>query len=243
MTTGKVIMKISELADTASVSKQTIHFYLREGLLSPPVQTSRNMAYYDSRHVAEIRLIKELQEERYLPLAVIKTIVDARRNGQDFHLPDHVQMMEEVFFVDAKNIKQGGYLRLTEVLSETGLQEKVINKLSSIGLLNPIVIENESCYDSYEVALLHAICKIISFGLDVDDLAIYSQLLILFRTEARIVHNKIINNLGNINHPPLKDIDAAFMYVKSLLAVKVKRELIMEHRQTESKRERNGEVV
>lgn len=230
MTTGKEIMKISELAENAMVSKQTIHFYLREGLLSPPVQTSRNMAYYDSQHVAEIRLIKELQEERYLPLAVIKVILDARRNGQDFHLPDHLDIVEEMF-TDAKDGKEESYLALTEILNETGLPEEVVNKMVGIGLLNPIIIENEIRYDSYDVALMQAIGRIMELGLGIDDLAIYPQFLALFRTEARIVHDKIIHNPDKTNHPQLKDISAACMSVKSLLSAKANRELIMEHQQ------------
>ena len=67
---------MSELAETSGVSAATIKHYLREGLLPEPVKTSRNMAYYPPEFVERIRLIKQLQEERYMPLKVIKELLD-----------------------------------------------------------------------------------------------------------------------------------------------------------------------
>ena len=55
----------------------TVRHYLREGLLPEPVKTSRNMAYYPPEFVERIRLIKQLQEERFMPLRVIKELLDA----------------------------------------------------------------------------------------------------------------------------------------------------------------------
>ena len=40
------------------------------------VRTSRNMAYYPPEFVERIRLIKRLQEERFMPLRVIKGVID-----------------------------------------------------------------------------------------------------------------------------------------------------------------------
>jgi DNA-binding transcriptional MerR regulator len=72
-------MKVSELARRAGVTKETIHFYLRQGLLPRPRKAGRNMAFYDESHLERITLIKRLQHERYLPLEVIKQLVRAER--------------------------------------------------------------------------------------------------------------------------------------------------------------------
>src|SRR3954465_3518052 len=66
---------MSELAERSGVSAGTIKHYLREGLLGEGdeiVRTSRNMAYYPPQYVERIRLIKRLQEDRFMPLRVIK---------------------------------------------------------------------------------------------------------------------------------------------------------------------------
>ncbi len=71
-------LKMSELADASGVSVGTIKHYLREGLLGGGdgiVRTSRNMAWYPPEYVERIRLIKRLQEQRFLPLRLIKELL------------------------------------------------------------------------------------------------------------------------------------------------------------------------
>ena len=70
------LLKMKELAEASGVSAGTIKHYLREGLLPEPVRTSRNMAYYPPEFVERIRLIKQLQEERFMPLKVIKEVLE-----------------------------------------------------------------------------------------------------------------------------------------------------------------------
>ena len=71
MSSNGRMLKMSELAERSGVSAGTIKHYLREGLLgdqSEVLRTSRNMAYYPERFVERVRLIKRLQEERFMPL-------------------------------------------------------------------------------------------------------------------------------------------------------------------------------
>ena len=73
------LLKMSELAERSGVSAGTIKHYLREGLLPEPVRTSRNMAYYPPEFVERIRLIKRLQEERFMPLRLIRDLIADER--------------------------------------------------------------------------------------------------------------------------------------------------------------------
>ncbi|HET8977697.1 MAG TPA: MerR family transcriptional regulator, partial [Solirubrobacteraceae bacterium] len=78
MTATDGMLKMSELAERSGVSAGTIKHYLREGLLGPDsdvVRTSRNMAYYPAQFVDRVRLIKRLQEERFMPLRVIREVM------------------------------------------------------------------------------------------------------------------------------------------------------------------------
>lgn len=72
------LLRMRELAEASGVPAPTIKHYLREGLLPEPVKTSRNMAYYPPEFVDRIKLIKRLQEERFLPLKAIKDVLDAQ---------------------------------------------------------------------------------------------------------------------------------------------------------------------
>ena len=75
-TAASAPLTLGELARAAEVPVGTVKYYLREGLLPQPVRTSRNMAYYPPDFVERIRLIKRLQEERFMPLRVIKDVLD-----------------------------------------------------------------------------------------------------------------------------------------------------------------------
>src|SRR5947208_17178803 len=79
------LLKMSELAEASGVSSGTIKHYLREGLLPEPVRTSRNMAWYPREFVERVQLIKQLQEERFLPLKVIKDVLE---NGTGLEGPE-----------------------------------------------------------------------------------------------------------------------------------------------------------
>jgi DNA-binding transcriptional MerR regulator len=74
-------MRMAELADASGVSRDTIHYYLREGLLPKPIKGGRTVAYYDDSHLERLTLIRRLREEKYLPLAVIRRIVEAGSEG------------------------------------------------------------------------------------------------------------------------------------------------------------------
>ena len=72
------MLKMAELAERSGVSAGTIKHYLREGLLGGRDEikrTSRNMAYYPPDFVERIRMIKRLQEERFMPLKRIRDVM------------------------------------------------------------------------------------------------------------------------------------------------------------------------
>jgi DNA-binding transcriptional MerR regulator len=68
-------MKISELVEKTNVPKETIHYYVREGLIPRPRKAGKNVATYTQTHVDQILLIKQIQDNFYLPLSLIKKIV------------------------------------------------------------------------------------------------------------------------------------------------------------------------
>jgi DNA-binding transcriptional MerR regulator len=64
-----------DLERATGVGRETIRFYIREGLLPEPKRPGRNVAWYEPGFVDRIALIKELQQKRFLPLHVIKSIL------------------------------------------------------------------------------------------------------------------------------------------------------------------------
>ncbi|MFN8578319.1 MAG: MerR family transcriptional regulator [Candidatus Sericytochromatia bacterium] len=80
------LFRIKQLIEKTGVSRETIHFYLTEGLLPEPNKKTKNMSWYSQEHIERLNLIKELQEKQFLPLKVIKAILT---NAEDFNFtPD-----------------------------------------------------------------------------------------------------------------------------------------------------------
>ncbi|MER7365853.1 MerR family transcriptional regulator [Nonomuraea wenchangensis] len=79
-------MRISELSSRSGVAIPTIKYYLREGLLHQGAQTAATRAEYDDSHLRRLRLVRALLEVGKLPVASIKTIIEA---VDDESLPIH----------------------------------------------------------------------------------------------------------------------------------------------------------
>lgn len=127
-------LKMKDLERRTGVGRETIRFYIREGLLPEPERPGRNVAWYDESFVERIRLIKELQEKRYLPLAVIKTIVagDARPAPAE---------VDALLAIDGKVVAalpEGTPAepeRLSAIAKRTGLGVKEVRALADAGLV------------------------------------------------------------------------------------------------------------
>jgi predicted DNA-binding transcriptional regulator AlpA len=79
-------IRISDLSQKTGVSRYTIHYYLKEHLLPPPLKTGRTMALYSNVHIECLRFIRDLREKRKMPIVAIRNEV-RRRFGQRWELP------------------------------------------------------------------------------------------------------------------------------------------------------------
>src|SRR4030042_6200405 len=75
-------LKISDLEKITGINRSTIHYYLHEGLISPPRRTGKTMAYYSADHIGELRRIRDLQNEGY-PISLIKEMRDGSKGWKE----------------------------------------------------------------------------------------------------------------------------------------------------------------
>jgi AcrR family transcriptional regulator len=68
----KYYMTISELSVQTGTPSSTIRFYLREGLIAPPLKKGKTRAYYSKEHVRQIRTLQKLRSGKNLSIAEIK---------------------------------------------------------------------------------------------------------------------------------------------------------------------------
>jgi len=146
-------LKMSELAQRSGVSTGTIKHYLREGLLGTEddvLRTSRNMAYYPEQFVERIRLIKRLQEERFMPLRVIREAM-----ADDPERAERVIELEDRILQRAIEAGETGRVSRGRVGETYDLPSKVLARLEEIGVLSP----NRRGYDADDVAIIAAISR------------------------------------------------------------------------------------
>lgn len=157
-TTG--LLKMRDLAERSGVSAGTIKHYLREGVLGDDegiVRTSRNMAWYPPEFVERIKLVKRLQEERFMPLRLIKGVMDRG--------PEQAAAMVEVedrILERALAAQPGERLSRTQVRERYGVPQNVLDRLAEIAVLTP----DRRGYDREDVQVIEAISRFRASGYD-----------------------------------------------------------------------------
>lgn len=71
-------MKMKEFSLLSGVKRQTIHYYLRENLLPPPVKTGKTMSLYTDFHLECLAMVRKLREEENVPISIIRNEVRQR---------------------------------------------------------------------------------------------------------------------------------------------------------------------
>ena len=154
------LLKMSELAERSGVSAGTIKHYLREGLLGDGdeiVRTSRNMAYYPPDYVERIQLIKRLQEDRFMPLRVIRGMIGAE--------PDRARALVELedrIIERAVAASEGERMSIAEARRRYDIPRNVLDRLAELGILTP----GSRGYDADDVKIIEAISRFRAGGYD-----------------------------------------------------------------------------
>ena len=219
------MLKMKQLSEASGVSAGTIKHYLREGLLGDGdevVKTSRNMAYYPPEFVERIKLIKQLQEERFMPLAVIKSVLDddPERARALVELEDRI--LERALAGDRKRVSAA------ELQRRYGVPQEVLERLAELDVITP----NSRGYGQRDVEIVEAISRFRAGGYDerigftvYDTLRYKSALEELVKEEVQVMMDRLAGELDPdrasdliaAGLEPLNDLIAA-LHQKALVA-------------------------
>jgi DNA-binding transcriptional MerR regulator len=72
-----------DLTRETGLTRETIHFYIAQGLLPPGTKTGRNTAEYGREHLERLQRIRALQAQHFLPLRAIKVLLADERSTDD----------------------------------------------------------------------------------------------------------------------------------------------------------------
>ncbi len=154
------LVKMSELSRRSGVPAPTIKHYMREGLLPPPAKrTSPNMAYYDASLVPRIQRIKALQRTQFLPLRVIRKLLDEPA-------PTSAQKETMVRAIASVLASSSGPSQVTRVeLVEKGVSDSDLDYLIGIGLLEPTGEGDSSVFDGDDLEIIRTLVRARRAGL------------------------------------------------------------------------------
>jgi DNA-binding transcriptional MerR regulator len=152
---GEKLLKMSGLVEASGVPAPTIKHYLREGLLPEPVKTSRNMAWYRPETVERIRLIKRLQEERFMPLKAIRALFDEDPSQAEAMLEVEDRILERALARERTRTSAAEVKRY-------GVPKKALDRLAEIGILTP----NSRGYSPSDVTIIEAMSRFRAGGYD-----------------------------------------------------------------------------
>jgi DNA-binding transcriptional MerR regulator len=216
------LLKMGELAEASGVPVPTIKHYLREGLLPEPLKTSRNMAYYPPELVDRIGLIKQLQEERFMPLRAIKAVLDEdpERARALLELEDRI--------LDRALAGERTRTSAAEVRERYGIPREVLERLEQLEVLSP----NRRGYSPSDVKIIEAIGRFRAGGYDeqigftvYDTLRYKTAIEELVRQEVDVVMSRLAGEVPpervvemlEAGAQPLQDLIAA-LHTKLMVA-------------------------
>jgi DNA-binding transcriptional MerR regulator len=153
------------------------------------------MAYYPPEFVERIRLIKQLQEERFMPLRVIRDLLE-----RDDAEPERLRAMLELEdrILERALVEARERLPVAEVAERYDVPVGVLDRLAELGVLTP----DEDGYSPSDVRIVEAISRFRAGGYDesigftvYDTLRYVEALRPLVAEEVRVLRERLTGDL------------------------------------------------
>ena len=156
---------MKELESLTGVGREAVRFYIKEGILPPPDKPKKNVAHYSEEHVLRIKMIRKLQEEKFLPLKVIKNILNTTSfaelstsgNLAEFELAFSVMLADE-----------RGYTKKTlkDVTATIGFSETALHEMHDLEIITILDDAAGESLDAVDIKVLEHWHQILAMGYD-----------------------------------------------------------------------------
>ncbi len=171
-----------ELEKLTNMTRATINFYIKEGLLPAPHKSAKNMAYYDEEFIDKLKFIEKMKNSDFT-LAQIKKLINFDSNTiNNFGL----QVLESVnnllpYGLDEKPVTM-------QQINEFGFSNEDINNLIQLRIIVSID-KNNTLYPAYTMIVCRFVKYFMNFGIP---LTVVKEILSKLRELADIEKNAFI---------------------------------------------------
>lgn len=184
-------LRIGELAREAGVSRETIHYYLREGLLPSAEKVNARLSYFGDDHLGRLRLIKAFQQA-HIPLARIREQFEGMSR---YGSPETPAVSERALAVVTEFLSlDGEELPLTpaEIAERAGLTLEQLAHLEELGVIQPQTTDQGRVYTGAEVEAASAARTIMDQGVAPEKLRFVRRYSELAEQEIAFLLNHLI---------------------------------------------------
>lgn len=222
------LLKMKELCEQTDVTSGTIRYYIKQGLLPEPKRPHRNMAYYEAGYVDKIKLIKELQEKHYLPLNVIRIVLEEKGYDETGAKNWLRSADTESWFEPMVENNAAPSMTREELIQLTGINPSDIDSAISYNMLIP---DKNGMFDKENIktALLAAQFRKIGLteerGFTIEFLALHHNLLeFIVKKEVDIFTRNILDY--NLSSDEVQDLSEKALEIIYKLSPIIHRQLL-----------------
>lgn len=151
LTIGQVLNELTP--EFTDLTQSKLRFLEENGLVTPQ-RTDSGYRKFDEKDLERLRLILELQRDRYLPLKVIRQYLNDLDEGKQLSLPGQVNApTSQTRLTKAKKITR------IELIAETSITDALIADAQSVGLIT------DEPFDSNTIEIARSIMQLQRFGI------------------------------------------------------------------------------
>jgi DNA-binding transcriptional MerR regulator len=148
-----------ELEKLTALSRATINFYIKEGILPPPEKSAKNMAYYDEDFIEKLKFIEKMRQADFT-LNQIRKLVNydpGTVNGFGLQVMESVNRLLPAVGESAVSLEQ---------LKNEGFSDEDMRQLIDMRIINSIDGEN-ALFPAYAQTVCRVIRYFMDFGIPV----------------------------------------------------------------------------
>jgi DNA-binding transcriptional MerR regulator len=184
-------LRMRDVVRETGLPRETIHFYVAEGLLPRAEKTGRNTALYSWEHVRRARLIKSVQEKHFLPLRAIRALLEDADDGSLSAEQQSLIKELRARLGPSAATQHRQQVLLMDIRKQEGISKKEIEEFCNRGMIAIEGTSRKPCVSREDAELLHAWARLKAVGISPERGFLPRDLEIIEEAISRLVRREL----------------------------------------------------